>query len=683
MKTKNIFLALIATALSSAMISCDDFLDREPTSELAPETFFTDVSHLQAYADKYYSSILPGNSGNSYGFYANDKGTDNQISQSAPSYFCTGEWRVPNSSGDWSFTNIYHLNFFFANVLPRFGEDLNGSGNTISGDLKSIRHYIGELYTLRALEYFKRYQAFGDYPIVTDPLTDNMEILTDAAKRSPRNEVARFILSDLDKAAILMDGKDFQTTRINRDVALLLKSRVALFEATWLKYFKGSAFVPNGEGWPGKTKEYNANYQYPSGSIDNEINWFFEEAMSASKEVAEKYKSSLTENTGIVKQDLATTENPYFAMFGQEDLSGVKEVLMWRQYVQGLGSGHDIALAADEGNWGVGVTRAFVQNFLMEDGLPVYAHGTYADGDGYYMGDKTIADVRTNRDSRLTVFLKEPGQKNVLIESVTGLTNIWLDEPYPKITDGASQYAYTTGYALRKGGAWDSKYLVQNKCFLGIPIYRASEALLNYMEASYERNQTLDNTAREYWQLLRRRALVSDNIDATIAATDLNKEAENDWGAYSAGKILTDKTLYNIRRERRCEYISEGLRWMDLCRWRAMDQMTVTPYVPGGMHLWNTPMERWYDDSKGNTTLVYGTDKANVSSPNDSEYLLPYRKTANQLAYEGFVWKMAHYLDPIRVDQFQITSTDGKNIETSPIYQNPYWPTTADMAAEK
>ena len=69
-----------------------------------------------------------------------------------------------------------------------------------------------------------------------------------------------------------MDGKDFQTTRINRDVALLLKSRVALFEATWLKYFKGSAFVPNGEDWPGKTKEYNANYQYQSGNIDNEIN---------------------------------------------------------------------------------------------------------------------------------------------------------------------------------------------------------------------------------------------------------------------------------------------------------------------------------------------------------------------------------------------------------------------------
>lgn len=179
--------------------------------------------------------------------------------------------------------------------MPKFGEDLSGSQNTISGDLQTIRHYIGEMYFLRAYEYFKRYQAFGDYPIITEPLADDMEILTEAAKRSPRNEVARFILSDLDKAVTLMDGKEMRTTRITRDVALLFKSRVALHEGTWLKYFKGTAFVPNGEGWPGKSKEYNANYQFPSGSIDNEINWFLDQAMLASKDVAERYKNNLTE----------------------------------------------------------------------------------------------------------------------------------------------------------------------------------------------------------------------------------------------------------------------------------------------------------------------------------------------------------------------------------------------------
>jgi len=56
---------------------------------------------------------------------------------------------------------------------------------------------------------------------------------------------------------------DKAKTRINKESALLLKSRVALFEGTWLKYFKNTAFVPNGPGWPGKEKDYNANYQYP------------------------------------------------------------------------------------------------------------------------------------------------------------------------------------------------------------------------------------------------------------------------------------------------------------------------------------------------------------------------------------------------------------------------------------
>ncbi len=38
----------------------------------------------------------------------------------------------------------------------------------------------------------------------------------------------------------------------------------------------------------------------------------------------------------------------------------------------------------------VGVTRSFVNNFLMADGTPVYTHGDYMNGAGYYMGDKTI-----------------------------------------------------------------------------------------------------------------------------------------------------------------------------------------------------------------------------------------------------------------------------------------------------
>ncbi|MFQ7267569.1 MAG: RagB/SusD family nutrient uptake outer membrane protein [Paraprevotella clara] len=678
---------LLTVLLIGSFTACNDFLDREPLSNLSPEGYFKNASQLQAYADKLYPSILPASSGtsNSYGVYSYDNGTDNQIGQTPPSHFSEGEWRVPQNSGDWSFSNLYHLNFFFANVQPKYGEDLNGSQNTIEGNLADIKHYIGEMHFLRALEYFNRYRKIGDYPIITEPLKDDMEILTEASKRSPRNEVARFILSELDKAAELMKDKDMVKTRVNRDVALLMKSRVALFEGTWLKYFKGTAFVPNGDGWPGKTKDYNANYQFPTGSIDGEIEWFLEQAMSASKEVADKYKNSLASNTGKIPQtkDELKTPNPYFEMFSKDNLSDVKEVLLWKQYVQGV-NGHDLGLATNQGNFGIGVTRSYVQNFLMADGTPVYTHGSYADGDGYYMGDKEIKNVRENRDSRLSLFLKEPGQLYCIETTISIPTNAWKDEPVPQIISSSGQYLYVTGYALRKGGKWDSKYLVQNKDYSSFPIYRAAEALLNYMEASYEKTGSLDGNAREYWQILRCRALVDDNIDKTISATDMMKEAENDFGAYSAGKVLTDATLYNIRRERRSEFISEGLRYMDLCRWRAMDQLITKSYIPEGIHLWNTPMENWYVDKDGNSTLISdGSSKANVSSKDDSEYLRPLRKRAGVLGYNGFTWKMAHYLHPIRIDQFMITSPDGQSVANSPIYQNPYWPTEANQSAEK
>ncbi len=678
MKINKLYIALLSLGLSLSFTSCDSFLDREPQSTVSPQRYFNSSTQLKAYCDEIYTSILPSHvTNNTYGIFGEDGGTDNQISRVANVRYSQDLWKVPNSeSTNWNFSNIYKLNYFLSNVLPKYGDDLNGAKNTISGDLTEIKHYIGEIYFLRACEYFKRYQLFGDFPIVTEPLPDNMAVLIEANKRMPRNEVARFILSDLDKAVTLLSAKTMLTTRIGKDAALLLTSRVALFEGTWLKYFKGTAFVPNGQEWPGKTKDYNANYQYKSGSIDNEINYFLEQAMAASKAVAEAYKGKLVQNTGYLQQSATQSANPYYNMFAQEDLFSVSEVLLWRQYARGLAL-HNVNVAANQGNYDNGVTRAFVNNFLMADGTPVYKHGTYAYGDGYYMGDTTIHRVRQNRDSRLVLFLKEPGQTSILYPNVEG-TEAWLTEPYPKITLSDGQRGYVTGYALRKGGSFDQKFYANSSGYTGSIAYRATEALLNYMEASYERNGTLDASAREYWQLIRQRSHVSTDIDATIAATDMNEEAKNDWGAYSGGNILVDKILYNIRRERRCEMIAEGLRYMDLCRWRAMDQMITTPYIPEGFHLWNTPMQSWYTD-----LLADGSGKATVSSPSLSEYLRPYQKNSNQVCYNGFTWHMAHYLSPIMINQFLLTSPDGSTISGSPIYQNPYWPTIPDQPAQQ
>jgi hypothetical protein len=87
---------------------------------------------------------------------------------------------------------------------------------------------------------------------VTEVLEDKEEVILENSKRTPRNEVARFILKDLDEAIkYLADRSQFNGQRINKQVAQLFKSRVALFEGTFEKYHKGSGRVPGDSNWPG------------------------------------------------------------------------------------------------------------------------------------------------------------------------------------------------------------------------------------------------------------------------------------------------------------------------------------------------------------------------------------------------------------------------------------------------
>jgi hypothetical protein len=638
-------------------------------SSIAPEQYLNDEAQLVAYLNGLYPSVLLSHSsntdGNWYGTFGMDTQTDNMASLGGSSMFAPGYIRVEASGGSWDFTTIRSCNYFLNKVLPDW------EAGKITGGSENISHYIGEMYFLRAETYFSKLKDLGDFPIIRHTLPDDMQALTEASKRAPRNEVARFIISDLDSAIVLM--KDVapgnMKTRLNKHCAYLLKSRVALYEGTWLKYFKGTAFVPNGPGWPGKTKDYNANYNYPSGDIDSEINFFLETAMSAAQIVADQV--ILTPNTKLLRQAENEPKNPYFDMFGDVNMSGYSEVLLWRQYSKSMGVTHNVSIAASGGGHSRGITRGLVDAFLMENGLPVYASNSF------YAGDDYIADVRKNRDNRLFLFLKEPGQQNYFFTSdpSTG-SYMTKEEPYPRIKENNTD-GYNTGYAFRKGGNFDGAQGANNVSFTGSLIYRAAEAYLNYIEACYERYGTLDATAKNYWVQIRDRAGVNNDFQKTINNTNMSQEAPNDWGAYSAGSLV-DATLYNIRRERRCELVGEGmLRNMDIRRWRALDQLIETPYHIEGFKLWG-PMQQWY------TGLTYGESNPNalVSSPTRSIYLRPYEKYASHLLYEGYRWHLAHYLSPVAYNHFLFSSGSGGNVENSPIYQNPGWPITANGLPE-
>jgi hypothetical protein len=642
------------------LAGCNDFLDRDPLSNVTPGNYLRSEADLAAYTIARYN--FPTHSGFNIGTHGIDNHTDNQATSGYSNRWVPGEYRVPQSGGSWNFGNIRQHNYFLETVLPRW------KAGEISGNTQTIEHYIGEGYFLRAYEYFNKARALGDFPIVKKTLEDKMDRLIAESKRRPRNEVARFILSDLDSAAMLLQnnapgGKN----RISYYTALLFKSRVALHEATWLTYHKGTAHVPGGPGWPGEGKVENFSID-----IDAEIDFFLTEAMDAAEKVADAI--ALTENT---KDDgYNSSQNPYFTMFGDEFLDSYDEVLLWRDYDPTLGINHNVGHYITRNGGNSGYTRGLVDNFLMANGLPIYATGSG------YAGDDYIADVKEGRDNRLQLFMKAPGELRVT--DITDTDGNPILEGYPDII-GLQETRYVTGYAIKKGSSYINSQGEGNAGSTGSIVFRAAEAYLNYIEASYLKENSINGKAAQYWREIRSRAGVNSDFNATIAATDITEEAKNDFAAYSGGQLLGDAILYNIRRERRSELMAEGLRYFDLKRWRALDQLKTDPYIIEGFKIWG-PMSEWYLNEDGNSKLIEpgGSNTPNVSSSAESEYLRPYRINtgSGNLVSEGYEWANAHYLEPIAIQHLIITATgESSDVGSSVIYQNPGWPLQANSGA--
>lgn len=650
---------MLVLGASLGLTSCNDFLDKEPESNVTPAAFFTAEADLAAYTINLYgvlTSIGPGSYG--MGTFAYDNDTDNQAATGYSSRWVPGNWKVGQSGGAWDFGNIRNVNYFLDQVLPKY------EAGKISGAAANVRHYIGEAYFLRAYLYLDKLQSLGDFPIVLTALPDDKETLVQASKRQPRHKVAQQILDDLDKALELLSqtapgGKN----RISRDAALLLRSRAALFEATWEKYHKGTAFVPGGPGWPGNAEDVK------DFNIDSSIDHFLTEAMKSSKELGDKLVGNLVENTDAEEgqdRNLAST-NPYYTMFCDKDMSGYSEVIMYRAFDRLKANvTHNIQMQLQRNGGGTGWTRGLVNSFLMRNGLPIYAANSGYDTNWENQGIKATLQ---NRDSRIKIFTKvDNGIENYTDDGVNSVDLSWT-------VKGNNETRMVTGYAVKKGKNYDTQQQLNHHFGeSGSIVFRGTEALLNYMEASWLKSNTIDATADKYWRALRTRAKVDPDYNKTIAATNMAEEAKWDFGAYSHGQLV-DATTYNIRRERRNEFIGEGMRWEDLIRWRACDQ--VNGYQIEGMKYWGTVYEgAWLDGTTDLAKVDVEGGKGNISSKEISgDYIHPYQiSKINNEVFDGYKFTPAHYLSPIAQSVFrQTASGDQTDLNTSVVYQNPGW----------
>lgn len=212
---KNIIKLLIISVL---FVSCnDDFLDKTPLSEIAPENSFQTASDLELFTNSFYND-LPGFDG----IIGLDKLSDNILYNGVP-LEQSGERLVPSTAGSngWSWDDLRKINTFF-----KYYEQCN--------DAAAKREYSGVASFFRAYFYYNKLKRFGDVPWY-DQVIGSQDIDLLLRPRDSRVFITEKIIEDLDNAIANLNS-DQSSDRVNIWTALALKSRVCLFEGTYRKY---------------------------------------------------------------------------------------------------------------------------------------------------------------------------------------------------------------------------------------------------------------------------------------------------------------------------------------------------------------------------------------------------------------------------------------------------------------
>lgn len=113
--------------------------------------------------------------------------------------------------------------------------------------------------------------------------------------------------------------------------------------------------------------------------------------------------------------------------------------------------------------------------------------------------------MKAGRDERLQLFV---WSESTLLDSDPSAPQYSQPFKKPGIDNSNQEIRCITGYQPRKYYTYDYTQTPNDelRCTNACPVFRTAEALLNYMEACYEKNGTLDADARKYWMQLRERA---------------------------------------------------------------------------------------------------------------------------------------------------------------------------------
>ena len=349
LKIKNIFAALLVV---SALSSCDDALDKFPLDSLSPETFFSNETELQAYANTLYT-MFPG----SNLFQAND---DLIIGMSLINEIRGGR---TVDSGSWSWTALRKIN-----TLIEYSVNCKD---------EAVRtQYVALARFFRAYFYFEKVKQFGDVPWTDKALGSGDPDLY--RPRDSREFIMQKMLEDIDFAIehLPVAKSDYTVTKWT---ALAFKSRFCLFEGTFRKYHAGNQAVLG--TLPADANDYTYYLNLAAEAAD--------EFMTSSS-----YKLYTAEGA----------DKSYIGLFTKKNVNeGTNvEVILARDYNIAYSAYHNAGNYITSPTLGrPGMTKKFVNSYLMKNGTRFQNQPGWA--------TMSFVEETKNRDPRFAQSVRTPG----------------------------------------------------------------------------------------------------------------------------------------------------------------------------------------------------------------------------------------------------------------------------------
>jgi len=492
-------------------------LDRPPIDSIIDTEYWRNEDDVRLYANTFYPYFFSGFN-TAFGVdYAPVRGytfSDDLTGKNAQANF---ESTVPSSrgttsesvSGTWLSTYA-GPSWNFA-WIRKSNILLDRLENKLKPSLPegTYKHWAAIARFFRGFEYSRLVSVFGDVPYF-DKVLSNSDTAILFKDRENRGVVMDKVYDDFKFALQNMRDND-GSQYVNKYIAAAFISRFMLFEGTFQHYHGLDA---------ARAKKY------------------LEFAVEAAEIVMNSNKYNFTRD--------------FKSLFSSESLAGHPEVLLYRAYDAGLGVTHAIG-SYSNGTEVVGVdpNLNLIKSFIAND-ANVWQNSTVTNANSF-----AIADLIKTRDPRFEASF---------IDKVNGASATLL-----------YGYKFASREAITYIGkqyppAWGSSTNTSDA-----PIMRLAEVVLNWIEA---------------------KAVLAEYFGGTaITQTDLNKsinairsrpleEAAKAKGVKQTAPLLLSSIpndpardadvpalIWEIRRERRMEFVFEHTRLLDLKRWKKLNYM--------------------------------------------------------------------------------------------------------------